>query len=300
MTEIRHVAAGAQTDAYFLTAEFERRVRVWSFAERALLAELDTALDFGGRRLALCDDGEPVVVAGAWERHGICAYALGGAKLWQRKDLRRPQHITACNGGSLVTACFDDRPMHVLDARSGETVATVRAIRGFYGSAQAGFGIGALDGQVALVDIDAWALRWKAPIEGFAVLSAAAAPGAIVVANVVGPGERASLSCLSVSGEVRWRWSAPPEVNCPALAWDGEASEWVGVLNHVNNERPDTLARWSPSGELVMEVPLALDAVYEFLPSGRFLVTSDGELRDTRDGAVVWELPMDTADGVGS
>ena len=116
VTEIRHAASGAQTDAHFLTAEFDRRVRVWSVAERALLAE----------------------------------------------------HITPCTGGRLVVACFDDRPMHVLDSRSGETVAMVRAIRGFYGSAQADFGIGELYGEVALVDIDVWTLRWKAPTEGFA------------------------------------------------------------------------------------------------------------------------------------
>ena len=45
-----------------------------------------------------------------------------------------------------------------------------------------------------------------------------------------------------------------------------------------------------------MELPLALYAAYDFLPSGRYLVTSEGELRDTRDGAVVWQLPMDAAD----
>lgn len=81
MTGIRHIAPAAASDRLFLTADFERRVRVWSFAERSLIAELDTVLDFGGRRLALCGAETPIVVAGAWERYGICGYAPDGSRL---------------------------------------------------------------------------------------------------------------------------------------------------------------------------------------------------------------------------
>jgi hypothetical protein len=75
------------------------------------------------------------------------------------------------------------------------------------------------------------------------------------------------------------------------LAYDDGAGEWVGMLNHVNNEQLDTLARWSRDGELVSQQPLDLFAAYAFLPSGRHLVTSDGAVRDSGDGAVVWQLP---------
>jgi hypothetical protein len=128
VTGIRHIAPAATTDRLFLTAEFEHRVRLWSFADHSLTAELDTVLDFGGQRLALCGAETPIVVAGAWERHGICGYAPDGTRLWQRKDLRQPQHISPAAGGALVVACFDQRPLHVLDAVSGETRATVRAV----------------------------------------------------------------------------------------------------------------------------------------------------------------------------
>jgi hypothetical protein len=99
------------------------------------------------------------------------------------------------------------------------------------------------------------------------------------------------MSCRDLAGETLWRWDCPPEVNCPALAWDEDASAWLGVLNHVNDERPDTLVRWSPDGDVIAERPLALFAEYAFLPGGRHLVTSDGAVRETREGGVVWELP---------
>jgi hypothetical protein len=51
-------------------------------------------------------------VAGAWERHGICAYnGLSGDLLWQRKDLKKSQHLAPAGEGALVTACFDDKPL---------------------------------------------------------------------------------------------------------------------------------------------------------------------------------------------
>jgi hypothetical protein len=295
VTDIRHIAPAAVRDGLFLTAEFEHRVRLWSFADRSLTAELDTILDFGGQRLALCGTETPIIVAGAWERHGICGYAPDGTQLWQRKDLRQPQHISPAAGGTLVVACFDQRPMHVLAAGSGETVATVRAVRRFYDSPFTDIGLGEVYGHVALIDRHDWKVQWKAQIDGFATLSGAAAPDAFAVGGGGGFGRHgwstSWVSCFSTAGEELWRWACPPEVNCPALAWDDAAAQWLGVLNHVNNEQPDTLVRWSADGHVIGELPLALLADYAFLPGGRHLVTSDGAVRETREGGVLWELP---------
>ena len=296
MTDIRHIAAAAASDRLFLTAEFEHRVRVWSFAERSLTAELDTVLDFGGQRLALCGSATPIVVAGAWERHGVCGYALDGTRLWQRKDLRQPQHISPAAGGALVVAGLGQRPLHVLDAESGETVATVRAVRHFFDSPFSDAGLGSTYGQVALIGKGDWKVRWKSSLtESTSVLSAAAGPNAFAVGEGGGFGSHgwstSWVTCLSLSGDQLWRWACPSQVNCPALAWDDEASEWLGVLNHVNNERPDTLVRWSADGEVISEHALDLFAEYVFLPGGRHLVTSDGAVRETRDGHLVWQLP---------
>jgi hypothetical protein len=293
VTGIRHIAPAATSDRLFLTAVFEHRVRLWSFADRSLTAALDTVLDFGGQRLALCGTETPIIVAGAWERHGICGYAPDGTRLWQRKDLRQPQHVSPAAGGALIAACFDQRPLHVLDAGSGETVATVRAVRRYFDSPYTDVGLGEVYGHVVLIGNEDWNVRWKEPVDGFASLSAAAAPGSFAVGDVVGfdADGRSSVTCRALTGETLWQWACPPEVNCPALAWDEDASEWLGVLNHVNNERPDTLVRWSADGDVIAERALALFAEYAFLPGGRHLVTSDGAVRETREGGVVWELP---------
>ncbi len=290
MSGIRHIAVAAGTDTHFLTAEFEHRVQVWSFAERTMLAELDTPLDFGGHRLALCgDDDTPLIVAGAWERHGVNGYAPDGTHLWQRKDLKRLQHLAPAAGGSLVVAGFESGPAHVLSAESGTTVATVRALREFHDSPFADVGLGELSSQVVLVRAGDWKPVWKAPLEGFALLSAAAAPGAFAYGEVVSDGN-SLVTCRDLGGERLWQWTCRGSVNCPALAWDAAACEWLGVLHNIDHEQPDTLVRWSADGEIVAEHPLDLFAARAFLPGGHHLVTSDGAVRETSEGSAVWNL----------
>jgi Anaphase-promoting complex subunit 4 WD40 domain len=181
--QVRQIASGARGDL-FATGEFERQVKVWSLVDRRQLGDFSTVLDFGGRRLALCaHDSDPIVIAGAWERHGICGYGLNGEQFWQRKDLKKVQRLSWAGNGELVTACFDEGPMRVLDASSGETVDEVRAVRRFTPSPFGDTGGAHLLGHAAVIDTTTWTLHWKAPITGFAILSMALAPGAILAAT---------------------------------------------------------------------------------------------------------------------
>ena len=280
MTEIRQIAAAADGDALFVTAEFERRVHLWSFASRSLVASLDTVFESGGDRVALCGE---IVVAGAWEDDGIRAYAPDGTELWRRPELDGLQQLAPV--GAAVAACFEEGPMLVLALDSGATLAEVDGVRWISASRFAPVGLGEVDGHAVLFGTEAWDARWEIALEGFALLAAAAAPGAVAFGDA---DTGAAIRALSLAGEELWRAPTPAGVNCQALAWDPDAPEWVGVLKEVDHERPDTLVRWSPGGTVVAEHELGLFAAHAFLPSGRYLVTSAGEVRDTRDGAVVW------------
>lgn len=294
MEVIRHVAASWAGDR-FLTAEFERRVRLWSFADRAMLAEFDTVLDFGGDRLALCGSDVPIVVAGAWARHGVCAYDQDGTRIWQRKDLKKVQQLSPALGGALVAACFGDGPMQLLGAETGESVASVRGIRGFADAPSSTFGIGDDVDDVLAIDTSGdWQVRWRAKVGGLGVLARAVGPQAIAVATGGGFGTHdRSMSwvvALSPDGDELWRWACQPDVNCLALAWDDTASEWVGILNTVAEKRSSTLARWSPDGELLSTRRLGSFSAHGFLAGGRYLVTSDGTVRESNTGEVVWDF----------
>ncbi len=258
---------------------------------------METILNFGGRRLALCTTSDRmVVVAGAWERHGICGYdASTGERLWQRRDLKRVQSLSPAGDGSAVAACFDSCLMQVLDAASGTTIATVRAVRRFWQSRHVAIGAVEVLGHVALVGSDDWRVRWRAPVAGFALLDAAFAPDAILVsdavdstfdANAVG-----SVYCFSLTGKLLWQRQPPPETNVPWLGWDTEAGEWLGIRHNVEKREPEMLLRWSRDGDQLSRVALGLVGEYAILPAGRLLLAGQGDLVDTKAARQVGRLP---------
>jgi hypothetical protein len=115
---IRDIACPLENADLFATAEFDGRVTVWSVAAQKPIATFGTVSEFGGKRLAILDGDPPIVVAGAWARHGVCAYeASSGRMLWQRRDLRQVQTLSALPSGR-VGVGFERRVFHILAASS--------------------------------------------------------------------------------------------------------------------------------------------------------------------------------------
>lgn len=302
MSAFRQLATPRIGDDVIATATLELKmdgttdgsVQVWSIAEQAPRARFDTILDFGGRRLALCaSQHRTVVVAGAWERHGICGYdASTGERLWQRNDLKKVQSLSPTDSAG-VAACFDTRSMHVLDAVSGATVATVRGVRRFWQSPYQPIGAAEVLGHVALIDSGDWTARERVPVAGFALLDAAFAPDALLVSNTVDghSAEACSVYCLSLTGQLLWERQTPAETNVPWLGWDAEADEWLGIRHNVERREPEMLMRWTRDGELVSHVPLGLIGEYAIMPGGKLLVTGRGDVMDTKAATKVGRLP---------
>jgi hypothetical protein len=233
-----------------------------------------------------------VVVAGAWERHGICGYdASTGNRLWQRKDLKKVQSISPADGNAVAT-CFGTRSMQVLDVASGTTIATVRGVRRFWQSRYRAIGAAEVLGHVALLKTDDWTVQWRAAVAGFALLDAAFAPDTVLVSNTVDidSGELCTVSCFSLSGQLLWQRQHPPGKNVPWLGRDGEGREWLGIEHDVDKRSPGMLLRWSPDGELLSRVALDSAADYAFLPAGRLLVTGLGHIVDTRTSRQIGRL----------
>jgi hypothetical protein len=66
-----------------------------------------------------------VVVAGAWERHGVCGYDLTGQQLWQDRSRTNVEAVTALTGGRVVVTHLR-RATRVLEAATGEEVRSLR------------------------------------------------------------------------------------------------------------------------------------------------------------------------------
>jgi hypothetical protein len=285
--DVRLIASGGPRDDEFLTATISRTVHVWSLRKRGLVRELDTIVDFGGGRLALCRDGRRrIVVAGAWEREGICGYGADG-RVWQRKDLRQSHRLVRGQSGELLSATFERRATQVLVAATGDTVATLRGARNVYWSTGSPLALIETAGAVALVETADWQrLGWEHRLTGFATLDAAFSPDAVLVADVEG-----ELVCLDFDGAVRWGWRTPASTNCRTLAWDDDAGQWVGVTYNVNHKAPSALLRWTADGEALSRTEIGLRHELRLLASGRHLV-ADTDVLDARTGQGLWSLTV--------
>jgi hypothetical protein len=290
----RHVAALGQSDDLFVTGAWDREVCLWSLAGRKLVSRLDTVLDGGGRRLALCrrgPDRAPVVVAGAYTRHGVRAYdPTNGDILWERKDLRGLGALGAAVGGDAV-AVNGERPLQILDASTGETVARLRGVRDFKADARSHLALAAPFARLGVVDTRTWKRCWSVAVDAWATFDAAFSDTAILVS--VAPNRPAAAThCYTLTGERRWAREAPAETTLLNVGWDAERRHWLGVRHHVNNRHPDLLVSWDEDGEPLTEIPLRGHSDdYAFMADDRLLVLSmSGEVCDARTGDVVWRF----------
>jgi hypothetical protein len=116
----------------FLAALFDKTVFVWSTVTGEKIAEFDTILDFGGKRLAL-GNLKDVFIAGAYTRYGVACYGLtDGNKIWHRNDLKGVQTIRISPDDKTVFCGFSDKAGHLIDLDSGTTIEKLRSVRDIY------------------------------------------------------------------------------------------------------------------------------------------------------------------------
>ena len=290
----RHVATLRHSDDLFVTGAWNREVCVWSLSKRRLVGRLETVLDGGGRRLALCrrrSNGAPIVVAGAYTRHGVCGYdPASGDVLWQRKDLRGLGALDPVHAGDAV-AVDGDRPLQVLDASTGETVARLRGVLDFKEDSRSHLALAAPFGRIAVVDTRGWERRWSVAVDAWATFDAAFSDAELLI-SVAPHRPEAAVHCYTLAGERVWAREEPAETTLLNLGWDAERRTWLGVRHDVNLRHPDLLVRWAENGEPLSEIPLPGHADdYAFMADDRLVVLSaSGEVRDTRTGDLVWRF----------
>ncbi|WP_432571128.1 hypothetical protein [Kineococcus sp. SYSU DK005] len=67
------------------------------------------------------------MVAGAWERYGVCGYDLTGQRLWQDRSRTNVEAVTALADGRVVVT-YNRRATRVLQASTGQEVRSLRGV----------------------------------------------------------------------------------------------------------------------------------------------------------------------------
>lgn len=268
----------------FATATAEGRVRIWSQAGQALVAEFSTAFGFGGRRLALLAATVPLVAVGAYTREGVQAHDLTGALRWCRRDLKRVQTVRARHlqsHGSVVGVGFDDSPFLFLDSATGLTRDRLRGVRDVYADPESPLMVFVRQGRI---DITMRGAVRKASLESFAVLDVALSPEAALVSEAGG-----ALRCFSPEASEVWRWSAGRGVHALSVSWQRNRRVWLAAMWPFERGGPLTCIVLSPSGDELARHAVGTPSAHRFTADGEAIITSEA-FYDTRGFREVWKL----------
>jgi outer membrane protein assembly factor BamB len=143
-SKVRHIATSYDGNVVAV-GEFERKVSTWDLETKKRMADFDTVLDFGGRRLTVSRDGR-YCAAGTYDGANLAEnrYVGGsvavydtstGEMLWQNKKIKRVQRLkfSVHSPGKLYAAC-GEQPLIVLESATGSVVEKFRDTDGIWES----------------------------------------------------------------------------------------------------------------------------------------------------------------------
>lgn len=285
--KIRQLAA-SRSGRRIAAGEFERGVHILDVVSHEYICGFDTVLDAGGRRLAISADGLHCV-AGAYYQKGIVCYSTdGGDMVWCRKDLKKLQWMKFSPDDTQVLLHLQDRPAHILDRYSGETILTLRGKEEIYKSEFEPICL-CSSKQLELRSND-YKMITIIPRETFAELDAVFSPGRVFTSESGGP-----VRCFETkSGTELWRYQEE-QSHALRLSYRAESESFLAVFWNYNKGGRQKLYHFdAASGRRLGLFEIGEETDTEFCLDGKYLIMRDGDLIDTLTGAIqtkLWLLP---------
>ncbi|MHB1457863.1 MAG: hypothetical protein ACYC0V_13215 [Armatimonadota bacterium] len=298
--QIHYITASESTSIFAVGAP-EHDVVVWDFSKRLKLGEFKTIMDAGGKRLAVYNREPRLLVAGAYNRYGICAYNLGcpNEKVWWRRDLKNPQVITVSERLGLMASSFGYRALKLIDVATGDTIRKFpKAFECYFGP---------IDDEIVLAE--SFGAVWSASIKSGrmicnypvpcgalhisqseeAILISSFSPTKIIglqTPKQVAPG---TLLCYSRDARLLWRYEAAPSAHFLRTAWCPALKLWFAIEWPYVHGGVMELKAFNLEGKLVHKAIVG-DVTTEFFLNGRYLITSAGEILELPHLNLLWRF----------
>ncbi|MEX0979156.1 MAG: hypothetical protein WDZ48_09905 [Pirellulales bacterium] len=289
---IHYIACPITGDDYFVTAAATEDITVWSLSEHRQVSHFKSVMDFGGQRLAIQPGDDARVFAGAYHRHGLCAYTIQGELIWQRRDLKKVQRIAIgrYTGPHLqLSVQCASGPYHLLELATGEAEFDLPGVRYAYAGpthflAESTRGIELYrQGAEEVV----WARQQNLRGDFYGIHDAVVTDSRFVYSEaMLGHDVR----CYSLDGTELWNWSPPSNHLVEQIRWDADCRVWRLIEREAEIRFPKTMVTLDPQGAQLARSCLEDVENMEFLDGGRYLVTSKGQVVACESGEVVWQF----------
>jgi len=287
------VASRAQVAAAALV---EHSVQIWDWNTGEHLSSCETVFEHGGHRLAIHPTGDRCVAA-SWKkgkRFGVACYDVrSGQAIWTRTDLTQVQGLRFSASGDAVWCRVETGPVQRLDARSGQTLTSIRAVQDVIESEHSGRSLQirrtdfSLEGSESLKPI-------RIPRLTFALLDAVFTAHALCLAEATGPVR--FIDCET--GSERWRYQPPSGHHVLRISSQQDGFVY-GVQRGYERGGPVSLIRLSPD-EGACTVVCPLNSFPDACAFGAgVIVTSSGDVVALRNGEILRSLAFPQCDYPG-
>ena len=270
--------------------------QVWNLKTVERLSNFQTVFD-GCNRLATSSDGA-VAIAANWRKGpkaGVAGYeATSGKVIWHRTDLRQVQEMRFSAQGDGVWCEVESRPVHCLDAKTGSTLKTLRAVRNAVDSPYSPHMILLREGDFAIGTQNE---SISVPRLCRSGLKAAFSPDAVCVCEAFNPTIRpvatvqGIVRCIELnSGNERWRYQPPINHFMQLISYQNDGFFYCVQSESLPEGWTVSLIRLSPDSGLCTEVcRLSPPPYFGGFGSG-VLVTPEGDVVSLQTGAFINKL----------
>ena len=269
MKDFRQIAV-SPTGSKIALGAFEKHVKIVDLLTKETQAEFETILDFGGRRLAIHEDGE-ICVCGCWERHGIIGYSTrDGAILWQRKDLKKLQGFRSLRSApDKLFAEFGKGTSCILNFKNGKTFKDLPRIKDYAESAFEPIDL--LEGgkHFSIVERDSQKTQCRIERQSFGTLNIAFGPGSVCVSE-----SGWQLYCYDTkTGQQKWHISSEVREHALRLSYNRIMNRYLAVFWPYEHGGDHTLRIINPdTGSIENSIPFKNMIESAFALDGEVLV----------------------------
>jgi len=279
---IEHIAFSRYDEDAFVTGSFERHVAIWSSVSKSKIGQIDTILDFGGNRLAICPAVRAVVV-GSWTK-GLAAYDYRGAVLWTSPSLRHVQFVADLSPrDDLLVGVGIDRALFRVLGHNGEERAKIAKIEALYASPYADLYLSTSSKAVYLSKLGGSPI-WSRKVKAFAVLHAAFSPSQVAYSEV-----RGAVYCTDFSGAEIWIYKPEAGWHILDLAWRGASNRWTAI-SFCTETGALKMLEIDVNGHSRTICHLSEHSQVKISPLGKYAVSSDQKVLSTETGDSLWIL----------
>lgn len=282
-SKIRHIATSYDGD-FFAVAEFEHNVQVWNLWKRKKICEFSSIMDFGGKRLAISENGRFCAV-GAYDKLGMAVYdAQKGSLKWQRKDLKKILNLEFDLDGNRLMAFNDRRVCHFLNIKKGNSLNIERDLISIKNSPFNKIILLEKIRSQEIVDSANQKLIGELSRITFAVLDSVFTEDSVIISESGGP-----VSSYAFDGKLIWQYNPEPGNHILNLAYNESINEVLGVEWPYDRGGEKRLIHFNKkSGNINREYPIEGNpADLGFAKRGTFMITSNGNLYDTTFGKII-------------